>query len=104
MTARRPREDTRRPRSRDGIHPERISSVRNVETPLGSGCAGRPDARKAEFSSGKRRPKKRRPAAERRRECITGWIGHLPRRKPADVGLVDYLTRAERAVKIGGTS
>src|SRR5712691_1454111 len=66
--------------------------------------AGRPDARRAERLSGKRRPKKRRPAAERRREFITGWIGHLPRRKPADVGLVDHSTRAERAVKIGGTS
>src|SRR5258705_9050130 len=52
--------------------------------------AGRPDVRRAELPSGKRRPKKRRPAAERQRESITGWIGRLLRRKPADVGLVNY--------------
>src|SRR5437764_472896 len=66
--------------------------------------AGRPDARRAELLSGKRRPKKRKPAAERQRQSITGWIGHLPNRKVANVGLVDHSTRAERAVKIGGTS
>lgn len=32
-------------------------------------------------------PKKRMPAAERQQ--VTGRIGHYPRRKPADVGLVD---------------
>src|SRR5436305_13750891 len=52
--------------------------------------AGRPDVRRAELFSGKRRPNKRRPAAERQRESITGWIGRLPRRKPADVGLVNW--------------
>jgi hypothetical protein len=62
---------------------------------LRSGSAGRPDARRAERLSGKRRPKKRMPAAERQRESITGWIGFLPRRKPADVGLVGYLATAE---------
>src|SRR5438046_593085 len=93
-----------RPRSTEDTHPGRCSVERNVETPLRSGLAGKPDARRAEVRSGTRRPKKRRPAAERRREFITGWIGHVPRRKPADVGLVDHLTRAERTVKIGGTS
>ena len=65
--------------------------------------AGRPDVRRAEFRSGKRRPKKRRPAAERQRESITGWIGRLPNRKVADVGLVNY---PKDAVKVAyrGTS
>jgi len=65
--------------------------------------AGRPDARRAELLSGKRRPNKRRPAAERQRESITGWIGHLPNRKVADVGLVNY---PKDAVKVAhrGTS
>ena len=65
--------------------------------------AGRPDARRAELRSGKRRPKKRRPAAERQRETITGWIGHLPNRKVANVGLVNY---PRGAVKVAhrGTS
>jgi len=43
-------------------------------TTLGS----RPTVRAAQSSSGTGRSKKRRPAAERHREVITGWIGHCP--------------------------
>src|SRR5438270_4183026 len=98
-----PASRTPRFRSKGGIHPGRISSVRNVETPTRPGPAGRPDVRRAQLLSGKRRPKKRRPAAERQRESITGWIERLLRRKPADVGLVNY---PKDAVKVAhrGTS
>jgi len=82
----------------ESAHPGRFSFERNVETPSGSGNS-RPTVRKAEPPGGKRRPEKRMPAAERRREFITGWIGLCPRRKPADAGLVSYPKDAVRVAK-----
>jgi len=90
-----------RPRSIDGILPNRISQERNVKTPMWSGVAGRPDVRRAELLSGRRRPKKRMPAAERQREFITGWIEQMLRRKSADVGLVNYPKYAVKAAHRG---
>jgi len=49
-------EDTR-PRSREDTHPHRISAVRNVITPMGSGddeVAGQPTVRAAQLPSGNR--------------------------------------------------
>jgi hypothetical protein len=45
------------PRSKDSTHPSRISLARNVATPMESDagrCVGKPTARTAEFSSGRR--------------------------------------------------
>jgi hypothetical protein len=45
----------RRPRGREGTHPGRISKVRNVETPSGSGrMPGKPTVRKAQLPGGNR--------------------------------------------------
>jgi hypothetical protein len=47
----------RRPRGREGAQPGRVSKVRNVETPSGSGrqaVAGQPTVRKAQFPGGNR--------------------------------------------------
>jgi hypothetical protein len=47
----------RRPRGRGGTHSGRISLVRNVETPSGSGrlvAPGKPTVRKAQFPGGNR--------------------------------------------------
>src|SRR5258708_38633164 len=63
--------------------------------------AGRPDARRAELLSGKRRPKKRKSPAERQGESITRRIGPLPSRKAADVGLVSYPKGVVKAVNRG---
>jgi hypothetical protein len=59
----------------EGTHSGRTSSVRNMETPSGSGTcrrAGQPTAREAQSPGGKRMAKKRRPVAERRQETETG--------------------------------
>jgi hypothetical protein len=51
----------RRPRGREGTQPGRISQVRNVVTPSGSGhqvVAGKPTARKAQFPGGNRMTRK----------------------------------------------
>ena len=63
----------RRPRGREGTHPGRISQVRNVETPSGSGrsAPGKPTVRKAQFPGGNRVTEKRMPAAERQQETGT---------------------------------
>jgi len=69
---------------------------------LWSGVAGRPDARKAELLSEKRRPKKRMPPAERQREFITGRIGpHGPAERLADVGLVRHPKDVVKAANQG---
>src|SRR5690242_15534918 len=46
-----------RPRRTEGTHPDRLSIMRNVETPMGSdgSAASKPTVRKAEFPSGRRR-------------------------------------------------
>jgi hypothetical protein len=45
----------RRPRGREGTQPGRISQVRNVVTPSGSGrMPGKPTVRKAQFPGGNR--------------------------------------------------
>jgi hypothetical protein len=52
--------------------------VWNMETPTGSStpmlCAGKPTVTKAQFPGGNRMPKKRMPAAERRRKPRTWWL------------------------------
>jgi hypothetical protein len=62
----------RRSRGKGGTRPGRISCVWNVENPSGPshphGCGGRPTVREAESRGGNRTPKKRMPAAERKRE------------------------------------
>ncbi len=86
-----------RPRRIGSILPDCTRWMRNVETLLGSAwdtgavlAGSRPTARKEQHPRRRRCPKKRRPAAERRRECITGWIEPRERRdsprKGADVG------------------
>lgn len=61
-----------RPRGSEDTHPGRISSMRNVTTPMGSGgtFAGRPTVRKAETPSGRRKTREAnaggRKAAENR--------------------------------------
>jgi hypothetical protein len=82
----------RRPRGRGGTQPGRISQVRNVETPSGSGrsAPGKPTVRKAQFpgreqddpTSQCRRPKGGRKPGQRgwllRQRCrITGRIPGL---------------------------
>lgn len=82
-----------RPRSIGGTRPGRISSVRNVETPMEPGVgryAGEPTVRKADPPVGIGTSKKRMPAAERQREHITGWIGQCSVRKDADVDVVSH--------------
>jgi hypothetical protein len=78
---------TPRPRSREGTHPvrvligaERVNPVGVRRKPVGRPQGGR------KSSAGRRCPRKRRPAAERQREVITGWIGRCSRRKAADLG------------------
>lgn len=68
--------DTRAPGYRG--HPSRphLTGVER-ENPDGVRTSGKPTARKAELSSGKRWPKKRMLAAERQREIITGQIGQM---------------------------
>jgi len=86
-----------RPRRIGSIHPDRTRWMRNVETLLGSArgsgvilAGSRPTAREEQHPRRRRCPKKRKPAAERQRELITGWIGPRERRdlprKGADVG------------------
>src|SRR5438445_4948001 len=84
-------------------HPGRISTVRNVETLMRSGResgtarpASTPPAKAAEHRRRNGWPKKRRLAAERQRETITGQIGRCPRRKAADVGQVNHPKNAVR--------
>jgi len=73
-----PRADTR-PRRRESTLLRRISTVRNVETLLGSAREtgvtlprSRPTAREEQAPKKTKRPKKRRLPAERHRESITG--------------------------------
>lgn len=70
------------PRSREGIHPSRSSTERNMITPMRSGHSpvSQPQGRQ-NSSVGVGRSKKQKPAAERQRECITGWIGNIPNLK-----------------------
>src|SRR5438876_6556600 len=69
---------TPRPRSIEGTRPGRISIEWNVKTPLRSGdeaVVSNPIARGGQCLSGRRTPKKRRPAAERHGESITRRTG-----------------------------
>jgi hypothetical protein len=73
-----PQREHRRSRRKGGTHPERISLMRNVGTPMGSvvqkmavsRLQGRPKP-----SAGTGRTEKRRSAAERQGETITRRIG-----------------------------
>src|SRR6266511_1726733 len=82
---------TPRSRSIGDTHPGRTSLMRNVETPLWSGLAGRPDARRAEPLSGTRRPKKRTPP-RRKASGIHNPADRAsgPVERLADVGLVSH--------------
>jgi hypothetical protein len=61
-----------RPRAIEGALPGHILSVRNVETPSGSGSrSGKSTARKTQLPGGHRMTKKRMPAAETQREAGT---------------------------------
>jgi len=84
-------EEHRRPRGREGTQPGRISQVRNVETPSGSGRAcvpGKPTVRKAQVPGGNRMTREAnaggRKAAGNRDEvagpfCWLSWItGRIP--------------------------
>src|SRR5262245_20200584 len=71
-----PAADTPGSRGKEGAYPSRISDLRNVVSPTGSGAKapvsrprGRPNP-----PAGKGCRRKRRPAAERQRESITGRI------------------------------
>ncbi len=68
--------DTTRPRSKEGAHPDRISTMRNTVTPMRSAllAVGQAQAR-PNSSAGTGCSQKRRPAAERQGECITRRIG-----------------------------
>jgi len=75
------RVDTTYPRSKDDTLPDRISSVRNVGTPMES-------TKVVGHSQERRKPpvgiggtKKRKLPAERQREYITGQIGFMPEPK-----------------------
>ena len=62
----------------------RILRMRNVITPIRSGFLPVGQRQRRHISvGGKGLLQQRRPAAERQRECITGWIGRYPIRKDA---------------------
>jgi hypothetical protein len=65
------------PQSREGTLPSHSSTERNMITPMRSGDfpVSQPQGRQ-NSSVGVGRSKKRKPAAERHRKCITGWIGN----------------------------
>ena len=64
-----------RPRSTEGILPSCVSRMRNVITPMRSEQSVSPSQERPNASVGKGTSKKRRLAAERQRESITGRIG-----------------------------
>jgi len=62
-------EDTRPPRSREGTHPARISSMRDTVTPIGSANTGsKPTARTAHIPSGNRKNQEAKVASRKARE------------------------------------
>src|SRR3954452_18734860 len=73
-----------RPRRTEGTHPDRLSIMRNVETPMGSGgsAASKPTVRKAEVPSRWRRV--REAKASGRKATGTGAVQTLP--QPAGQG------------------
>jgi hypothetical protein len=80
------------PRRIGGTHPERISLMWNVLTPMrsvGSPAVSQPQGR-PKPPAGEGRIEKRMPVAERQGESITRRIGQYPTRKGADAILVDY--------------
>jgi len=83
---------TPRPRSIEGLHPSGSSTERNRRTLLrsGDGETGSQTQEWQKSSAGVGKSKKRRPAAERHREIITGWIEQYSTRKGADVDLVSH--------------
>ncbi len=68
-----------RPRRIGDAHPGRIFAMRKRGTPTRSAASSRPTARKAEPLGGRRKPKKRKPVAERQGETITRRTGPRPR-------------------------
>src|SRR4051794_34352622 len=71
-------------------NPGRFSSVRNVVTPMGSALWGsRPTARKAELPSGNGMTQEAN-AGGRKATGNRPDRANSPRRKPADVGLVNH--------------
>ena len=72
------RHEHRRSRRKGGTHPDRISLMRNVETPMGSAhsSGSRPTVRKAQIPSGRRKDREANAgSAERQGETITRRIG-----------------------------
>src|SRR6266700_4927156 len=62
-------EDTRPPRSREGTHPARISSMRDTVTPVGSANTGsKQTARTAHIPSGNRKNQEANVASRKARE------------------------------------
>ena len=62
-------EDTGPPRSREGTHPARISSMRDTVTPIGSvNHDSKPTARKAQRPSGNRKNQEAKVASRKARE------------------------------------
>src|SRR3982751_2038094 len=86
-----PQQEHQWPRRIGGTHPERISLMRNVLTPMRSAvmAVSQPQGR-PKPSAGMGGIEKRKPAAERQGETITRRIGQYPTRKGADAILVDY--------------
>src|SRR3954453_17412947 len=72
-----------RPRRPEGTHPDRLSILRNVETPMGAPPpVSRPGGKSPAGGGGS---EKRKPAAERHRKpgraSLTGWTGPRKRRR-----------------------
>jgi hypothetical protein len=79
------------PRSIEGTHPQRVSQLWNVATPLQSGSASKRTARKAEFCSGHRtvpEAKATRRKARGNHNPVDRAFG--PRRKAADGDRVSH--------------
>ena len=90
------------PRGREGTHPGRISQVRNVETPSGSGrMPGKPTARKAQFPGGNRMTREANAGGRKAAGNRDAWLAPplaVPDNWP-DTGLVPGPGRALTRVR-----
>src|ERR1700737_203433 len=91
---------TPRPRSIEGTPPVRVLTGAERDNPdeVRREPVGRPHGGR-KSSAGRRCPSKRKPAAERQRESITGWIGRIAHaeRRPTWDRATDRRTRRTRS-------